>query len=151
MKSLVYIGLGSNVGDREGFLRDALNLIGGDSNIEITVLSSVTETDPVDFYDQPRFLNQIIKAETSLEPADLLGRMKNIEETLGRKRRFDKGPREIDLDILLYDDLILESADLTIPHREIVNRGFILDHLIELDPELVDPRTNKKYSEVQKA
>lgn len=146
--ALVYAGLGSNLGNREEYIASARVLISSIYESLIIAESSIKETEPVDFTDQPMFINQIIKIETGLPPEELLDLFKAIEKQLGRKQRFHKGPREIDIDILLYDNLIYRSDRLIIPHPEIMNRKFILQHLIELDPELADPVTHKKYREV---
>jgi 2-amino-4-hydroxy-6-hydroxymethyldihydropteridine diphosphokinase len=90
----------------------------------------------------------IIKIETDLDPVTLLHHLKEIEVEMGRVYRFSKGPREIDIDILLYNDLVMNESTLKIPHPEILRRDFILEHLAELDPELTDPVSKKKYSEV---
>ncbi len=146
--AIVYIGLGSNLGDRKKKLSDAIQHVASGCPVTILDKSSIIETDPVDYLDQPRFLNQVIVVETSLAPRDLLRELKQAEADLGRTKSFSKGPRTIDLDILLYDDIILNTDDLKIPHPEIKNRKFILRHLVELDPELKDPATGKKYREL---
>jgi 2-amino-4-hydroxy-6-hydroxymethyldihydropteridine diphosphokinase len=116
----------------------------------LTILkqSSILETKPVNFLQQPGFLNKIIVLETQLPPLELLYTLKQAEIDLGRKKIFPKGPRSIDLDILLYDDLVLNIEDLIIPHPEIKNRKFILQHLVELDPELIDPVSGIKYKDL---
>jgi len=144
----VYVGLGSNMGDREEYLASARELIISETGSRLIAESSISETEPVEFTDQPMFINQIINIEVSLEPEELLDSFKNIEKKLGRQHRFPKGPREIDIDILLYNNLIYRSERLVIPHPEIINRIFVLQHLVELDPELADPVTSKKYREV---
>jgi len=146
--AIAYIGLGSNLGDRKKNLADALQHLATRCHVSILTASSIVETDPVDYLDQPRFLNQVIVIETSRAPHDLLRELKQAEADLGRTKSFPKGPRTIDLDILLYDDVTLNTDDLTIPHPEIKNRKFILRHLIELDPEIKDPATGKKYREL---
>jgi 2-amino-4-hydroxy-6-hydroxymethyldihydropteridine diphosphokinase len=146
--AIAYIGLGSNLGEREKNLENAIRHLASHSAITILKKSSVIETDPVNYRDQPRFLNQVIIIETYLAPHDLLRELTKAEADLGRKKSFPKGPRTIDLDILLYDDIMLKTDDLTIPHPEIKNREFILRHLVELDPDLKDPETGKKYSEL---
>lgn len=146
--AVVYIGLGSNMGDRREYLRKAAELILLKCGASLLAKSSIKETKAVDFEDQPDFLNQIIKIETGLEPLELLDNLKKIEAGMGRIYRFSKGPREIDLDILLYDDLIMDEGILKIPHPGITERGFILEHLAELEPELTDPVSKKKYTEV---
>ncbi len=146
--AIVYIGLGSNMGDRDLYLRSAVVNILKKCSAALIAESSIKETKAVDFKDQPDFLNQIIKIQTELPPLILMGFLKEIEENMGRVYRFSKGPREIDLDILLYDDKIINESILKIPHPEILKRDFIIEHLIELDPELIDPVSKKKYSEV---
>ena len=146
--SVVYIGLGSNMGDRSEYLRSAALNILKKCDAVLMAESSVKETKAVDFREQPDFLNQVIKIKTDLNPLMLLKMLKEIEADMGRIYRFSKGPREIDLDILLYDDIILNDIILKIPHPEILKRDFVLEHLIELDPELTDPVSQKKYSEV---
>ncbi len=143
----VYIGMGTNVGDREKNLLDALERIGSIDEVDITGKSSVLETEPVDYLEQPHFLNQVVKIGTNLEPDKLLEKLQSIESLMGRERGVPKGPRIIDLDILLYDDRVIETDRLTVPHPEILNRSFILEHLLELDPDLVNPVTRLKYRE----
>jgi dihydroneopterin aldolase/2-amino-4-hydroxy-6-hydroxymethyldihydropteridine diphosphokinase len=149
--AIVYIGLGSNMGDREKNLADAVSRLSSLPFITFLKQSSVLETEPVDYLEQPRFLNKIIVIETTLAPRELLNRTGKIEIELGRRKTVPKGPRTIDLDILLYDDIILQTADLTIPHPEIKNRKFILQHLVELDPDLTDPITKQKYRDMARA
>lgn len=144
----VYIGLGSNIGKREEYLRRAILKIKEKTGAELISESTVMETEAVDFEDQPDFLNMIIKVRTDLAPRRLLDLLLEIENEIGRIRRFPKGPREIDLDILLYDDLIMNEPVLTIPHPGILNRDFIMQHLLELDPEIIEPVSQKKFSEV---
>ncbi len=148
MLTRVFIGLGSNLGDREKMLSDAVIMLQEDGAVHVKKRSSVAETEPVDFLSQPDFLNQIIEAETDLDPETLYSRCREIESKLGRVRTFEKGPREIDLDILLYGNQEYNSGNLTIPHIGIMKRRFILDHLVELDPDLIDPVSKMKYSEV---
>ena len=135
-----YIGLGSNLGDREGFLRRALELLRVEPEIDVTAVSSVRETDPVGLVDQPRFLNAVARVETDLAPRELLDRMLAAERELGRRRdgpRF--GPRTIDLDLLLYGDEQIEEPGLEIPHPRLAERRFVLEPLAELDAALEVP------------
>ena len=141
----VYIGLGTNLGNKYKNISDAINHISASEKISIIKKSSIKETDPVDYLDQPVFLNQIILIETTIEPEELLQLLNKIEVQMGREKTIPKGPRIIDLDILLYNDLIYNSEKLTIPHQEIKNRDFILEHLVELDDKLVDPITHDQY------
>src|SRR3990172_11616855 len=107
-----YIGLGSNIGDREANLKKAVSQLASCCPVTILKQSSILETGPVDYLDQPRFLNQIIKIQTDLPPPDLLKTLQRAEIELGRKKSIPKGPRSIDLDILLYDDIIMSTRDL---------------------------------------
>jgi 2-amino-4-hydroxy-6-hydroxymethyldihydropteridine diphosphokinase len=135
-----YVGLGSNLGDREGFLRRAVELLRAEPGIDVLAVSSVRETDPVELVDQPRFLNAVARVETDLAPGVLLDRMLAAERALGRRRdgpRF--GPRTIDLDLLLYGDEAIEEPGLTVPHPRLAERRFVLEPLHELDPDLVVP------------
>jgi len=135
-----YVGLGSNLGDREETLRRALAALAGDPAIEVAAVSSFRETDPVGYLDQPRFLNAAAAVETDLAPQELLERLLAIERSLGRTRdgpRF--GPRTIDLDLLLYDDVRLDEPGLTLPHPRAHERTFVLEPLGELDPDLEIP------------
>lgn len=143
--ALAYIGLGSNLGNREKQLEKAIAAIASGLPAIILKKSSIIETEPVDYLDQPRFLNQVILIETDLRPHDLLRQLQKTEGDLGRTKSFPKGPRTIDLDILLYDNIIMKTDDLIIPHPEIKNREFVLKHLLELEPDIMDPATGKKY------
>ncbi|MBN2080060.1 MAG: 2-amino-4-hydroxy-6-hydroxymethyldihydropteridine diphosphokinase [Spirochaetes bacterium] len=143
--SLAYIGLGSNLGDRTSQLAMAVNHLAAHRDITLVARSSIVETEPVDLLDQPRFLNQVVAVKTVMGPRELLGALKEAERRLGRVPGVPKGPRTIDLDILLYDDMVMDTDDLTIPHREIRNREFVLRHLLELDPDIVDPVTGKPF------
>jgi 2-amino-4-hydroxy-6-hydroxymethyldihydropteridine diphosphokinase len=134
----VWLALGSNLGDREGYLRAALEGLKR-AGLRLLRQSRVKETEPVGIRDQPRFLNQVVEATTTLEPAELLAAIKSLEGELGRIPRARWGPREIDIDILLYGDRIVDQDGLRIPHPELTHRAFLLDLLTEVDPELVDP------------
>jgi 2-amino-4-hydroxy-6-hydroxymethyldihydropteridine diphosphokinase len=148
MKERIFLGLGSNLGHREENLRNAVRLISETSGLEVKRRGSVLETAAVDFTDQPDFLNQVILCESGHDPMYLLRRFQQIEGIMGREESFPKGPRLIDIDILLYGGLIMETPELVIPHPGIVQRWFVLVQLTELDPELADPAAQKKYSEV---
>jgi 2-amino-4-hydroxy-6-hydroxymethyldihydropteridine diphosphokinase len=122
---ITYLGLGSNMGDRELNIRKALALI--EERYEILDHSSLYEAEPVGFEDQPRFLNMVVKIESgNSSPAMLLHFVKSAEMEIGRKESFRWGPRSIDIDILLIDDVACESDELTVPHREFMNRNFVL-------------------------
>jgi len=143
--AFAYIGLGSNLDDRKKNLDAAADAIASNPGTIVVKKSTIIETDPVDYLNQPRFLNQVILIETDLAPLELLRHLQQIETDLGRSRTIPKGPRTIDLDILLYDTIVMETGDLTIPHPQIKNREFILKHLVELGPELTDPVSGDAY------
>lgn len=137
----VFIGLGTNRGDREENLRRALEHI--QTFIDIERSSSVYETEPVGYEDQNWFLNMVVKGTTNLPVNDLLARLQAIENTMGRERSIKNGPRIIDLDILFYSDTICATDSLTIPHPEIQNRGFVLAPLHEIAPGFIHPAFKK--------
>lgn len=134
----VYIGLGSNLGDRLANMREAVRRLG--DIMTITDVSPLYETDPVGYIDQPAFLNAVVAGETVLEPLDLLREMQAIENALERERPFPNAPRTIDLDLLFYDDLVLETDDLTLPHPRLHERAFVLAPLADIASELRHPR-----------
>jgi 2-amino-4-hydroxy-6-hydroxymethyldihydropteridine diphosphokinase len=135
---VAYIGLGSNLGDREKNLRAALERLAELGRVRT---SSLRETDPVGVTDQPRFLNAVAELETDLSPQELLARLLEIEHELGRDRARERrwGPRTIDLDLLLYGDEALDEPGLTVPHPRLAERRFALEPLHELAPELTLP------------
>ena len=145
--STVYIGIGSNLGNREENCRNAIKLL-IESGIKVTKLSSKLETEPWGVVDQPKFINMAIKAEVDQEPSDLLRVLKNIETELGRRTEIRWGPRVIDLDILLYDDQIISTADLEIPHPEMRDRDFVLKPLAEIAPDIRHPVLRKSIKEL---
>lgn len=136
--TLAYVGLGANLGDREGTIRRAVELLGAEPGIEIVAVSALRETDPVGYADQPRFLNGAAAVETELPPRELLDRLLAVERELGRVRgdgpRY--GPRAIDLDLLLYGDQVVDLPGLTVPHPRLAGRRFALEPLHELDSGL---------------
>ena len=134
-----YVGLGSNMGDRRRYLTEAIEAIGRLEDVVITDRASIIETDPYGYEDQDRFLNTVIGLETLLEPRELMRELFAIEDAAGRKREIHWGPRTLDLDLLLFDDYILSSPDLVIPHPEIEKRRFVLDSLCEIAPYVVHP------------
>jgi 2-amino-4-hydroxy-6-hydroxymethyldihydropteridine diphosphokinase len=135
-----YLGLGSNVGDRLGHLRAALDRL-AERGVEVEAVSSVYETEPVgEILDQPDFLNAAVRISTELGPHELLDLCKAIEVEQGRMFGGPRhGPRPLDVDLLLLGDLVLESERLMLPHREVTSRRFVLVPLLELDPELSLP------------
>ena len=143
----VYLGLGSNLGDRQAALERATERLSG-LGIHILRQSSIWETEPQDLPGQPWFLNLVIEAETSLMPRQLLKRVQRVENSFGRKRSVSKGPRVIDIDILLYGDVVMLTPELEIPHPRMVVRRFVLEPLAELAPELRHPRTGRTVEEM---
>ena len=137
MTHVVYLSLGSNLGDRLANLRTAISSL--PPQIMPEVQSSIYETEPWGYSDQPAFLNLVVKADTNLPPLDVLKYLKDIEVVMGRKETFRFGPRLIDLDILFYDDLFIATPDLTIPHPRILERAFVLIPLAEIAPDLSHP------------
>jgi 2-amino-4-hydroxy-6-hydroxymethyldihydropteridine diphosphokinase len=156
---MVYLALGSNVGDREENLRRAIALL-SDAGVKIKKVSSIYETEPVDYLEQDWFLNSVLEAETDLEPLALLRALRRIEVNMGSKKAFAKGPRLIDLDILLYGDQAIDTPVLQIPHPRMLERKFVLVPLVEIAAELQHPSwpatakeilaTSKDQSEVRK-
>jgi 2-amino-4-hydroxy-6-hydroxymethyldihydropteridine diphosphokinase len=142
----VYLALGSNLGDRLANLKQAIVAL--PPQMEVSAKSSVYETPPWGYEDQPKFLNQVIKAKTYLDPEPLLKHLKRLEIALGRKESFPNGPRLIDMDILFYDDLVLNTAALVIPHPRLHERGFVLMPLMDINPELVHPINKKNVREM---
>jgi 2-amino-4-hydroxy-6-hydroxymethyldihydropteridine diphosphokinase len=134
---LTFIALGSNLGDRMTNLEGARGAL--QPALHILAQSPVYETAPWGYTDQPNFLNQVIKAETDLTPEQLLATLKSAEVTLGRTPTFRYGPRTIDLDLLLYDDLVMDTPQLTIPHPRLTERAFVLYPLADLTPDLRHP------------
>jgi 2-amino-4-hydroxy-6-hydroxymethyldihydropteridine diphosphokinase len=152
VKRVAAIALGSNLasewGDREANLREAIlrvRLLG-----QVQAVSSFYDTAPVGYTEQPRFLNGAMLLETELEPADLMQELLAIERAMGRDRAQApaKGPRVIDLDMLLMGDVVLASADLTLPHTAMAARRFVLEPLAEVAPAMVDPRTGLTIREL---
>jgi 2-amino-4-hydroxy-6-hydroxymethyldihydropteridine diphosphokinase len=136
----VFVGIGSNLGDREAYVRQALELLAVERGIELEEVSEIRETDPVGVVDQPRFLNAAARLTTELEPRALLDRLLAIEHSLGRVRTAERyGPRTIDLDLLLYGDRVIDEPGLSVPHPRLAERRFVLEPLAELDPTLVVP------------
>jgi 2-amino-4-hydroxy-6-hydroxymethyldihydropteridine diphosphokinase len=136
----IYVGIGSNLGDREENVRRALKLLGADPAIEVVAVSQLRDTDPVGFLEQPRFLNGAARLRTELPPRVLLGRLLDVEQQLGRVRTGERdGPRTIDLDLLLYGDEVVSEPGLRVPHPRLAERRFVLEPLADLDPALEVP------------
>lgn len=134
-----YIGFGSNIGDRLKHLQNAIHALSKTEGINLQKISSVYKTDPVGYEAQGQFLNGVAAIQTNFSPLFLLHTLKNIETAVGRQRRLRWGPREIDLDILIYGDLCLRTEKLVVPHPEMHLRRFVLVPLAEIAPNLVHP------------
>ncbi len=139
----VYLGLGSNMGDREQYLLQAIGLLEESKNIKIKNVSSIYETAPIGYLDQGAFLNMAVEIETPLAPLPLLEQTSRIENTLNRKREIHWGPRTIDVDLLLFNQEIIHEEKLTVPHPRMAERAFVLVPLMEIAPELYLPGKGK--------
>ena len=137
--TVAYIGIGSNQGDRGAFCREAVDRIGTKSTVRIKKVSSLYETEPMEYLDQDWFYNAVIEIETSLSPLPLLRHCQKIENALGKKIAIPKGPRTIDLDLLFYDQKVMSRPGLTLPHPAAAMRPFVLMPLSEIAPDFVHP------------
>ncbi|WP_320127639.1 2-amino-4-hydroxy-6-hydroxymethyldihydropteridine diphosphokinase [uncultured Sphaerochaeta sp.] len=145
---LAYIALGSNLGNKKENLDKAIAELGKTEGIKVTAVSSFLETAPVGYTDQPNFLNGVVGVQTTLTPYQLLKRCNEIEQTLKRVRLIHWGPRTIDLDILLYGNLIQQEEKLTIPHPRMLEREFVMQPLCEIAPLFIHPQCNKTIEEL---
>lgn len=136
---IAYLGLGSNIGDRKANIDRAIELLKAQRDVEIIKASSIHETAPVGYRDQPDFFNAVVMIETRLKPRELLNAVLSIESLMGRKRTIRWGPRVIDIDILLYDNERLDEDDLHIPHPRMLEREFVMKPLAEIAPDLILP------------
>lgn len=139
MTTTAFVGIGSNLGDRESHLSRAVELLSTADNIEVSAVSQIRETEPVGPVEQGPFLNAAVRVETELAPRELLHLLLDIEERMGRVRRERFGPRTIDLDLLLYGDEVVDEPGLTVPHPRLTERRFALEPLSDLDPGLTIP------------
>lgn len=144
----IFIGVGSNLGDRAGYLSFAENSVRALPDIRGFQSASVIETAPYGYTEQGKFLNTVFMAETLYTPTELLEKLHEIENAAERKREIHWGPRTLDLDILLYDDLVTEDVALTIPHPELTKRLFVLEPLCELFPQGVHPLEKRRYRDI---
>lgn len=135
--SPVYLALGTNLGDRHGNLKTAIQMLR--EQVSIAQRSSIYETEPAYVTEQPRFLNMVVRGTTTLSPHALLAFLKHLEQIIGRQPGLRYGPRLIDLDILFYGDTVLNTPDLIIPHPRFAERAFVLIPLAEIAPEMVPP------------
>jgi 2-amino-4-hydroxy-6-hydroxymethyldihydropteridine diphosphokinase len=146
-EALVYLSLGSNLGDRTANLKAAIAALPS-ANFRVQKVSSFYETEPVDYLDQPWFLNCVVEGETNSQPIDLLRALRAIESQLGSKKAFAKGPRRLDIDILLFGDLSLDAPELQVPHPRMLERKFVLAPLAEIAPQLRLPQWSGDVSEL---
>ena len=141
----IFLSFGSNIGDRRNYIEDAFRRLS--SHGKIIHISDIIETEPVDYTEQDKFLNCVAEFETDEEPEVLLISLKNIEKEMGRVKTIDKGPRIIDIDILLYGSIVLQSEKLTVPHKSMIDRKFFLELLLSLDSEIENPVNGKPFKE----
>ena len=146
MDHTVYLSLGSNIGNRPANLKQAISSLR--PQMEVKARSKVYETPPWGYTEQDKFLNQVVKVSTYLEPEPLLKHLKRLEIALGRKETFHYGPRLIDMDILFYDALVLETPQLILPHPHVHERGFVLIPMMDVAPDLVHPVKGKSIREL---
>ncbi len=142
----VYLALGSNLGNRAANLKEAIAALS--PQVDVKARSKVYETTPWGYTQQDKFLNQVLKGKTYVQPEPLLKHLKRLEVALGRQATFQNGPRLIDIDILFYDDLVFESPILTLPHPRVHERGFVLLPLMDIAPDLVHPTKHKTIREL---
>jgi 2-amino-4-hydroxy-6-hydroxymethyldihydropteridine diphosphokinase len=149
MHKLVYLSLGSNIGDRDGNLRTAISNLAEIGNV--VAVSSFYETEPVELTAQPWFLNCAIKFETEKMPRQLISAILNLEQSMGRQRKQKKGPRTIDIDVLLFGSSIIEIPSLTVPHPRLHERRFVLEPLAEIAPDARHPVFKRTVRELRDA
>lgn len=146
---MVYLGLGSNLGDRHNNIERAVCLLKEEPEVKVLRVSSIIETEPEENINQPKFLNAVSEIETNLSPIDLLGKLKRIENRLGRPKEYERNsPRIIDLDILIFGDLLLRGKTLTIPHVKLHKRHFVLGGIVEFAPDLFVPGHKKTVKQL---
>ncbi|MFH1571340.1 MAG: 2-amino-4-hydroxy-6-hydroxymethyldihydropteridine diphosphokinase [Gemmatimonadota bacterium] len=143
MRDLAYVGLGANLGDRLASLRSGVAGLEAEAGIQVQACSSVYESEPVGYVDQPAFYNAVIGVHSSLAPRDLLTALFRVEQAHGRQRLVRWGPRTHDLDLLLWGDCVIDAPDLSLPHPRLLERAFVLVPLLEIAPEARHPVTGQ--------
>jgi len=141
--AIVYAGLGSNLGSKSDNIKKALDMLDMADNVSVLAVSSLYETEPEGYEDQDWFLNAAAQLKTALSPVELLKLFKEVEQAIGRQKSVRWGPREIDLDLLLYDELSFESPDLVVPHPRMHQRAFVLAPLAEIAENVLHPILDK--------
>lgn len=149
IKSIAFLAIGTNLGDREKNLAAALNKINEDENCEILSTSSIYETKPYGELNQSNYLNMVVKIATALSPSQLILSLQSIEKSLGRLKREKWKEREIDIDVLLYDSLVVKEVGLKIPHYDLTNRDFFVLPLLEIESEITNPIDGKLLKELE--
>ncbi len=149
MENISFIGIGSNLESRITFIKNALDLLQMDNNIKVVKISSIYETKPYGYTDQENFLNCVVKIQTNYSLMELFKKTKDIEFEIGRQKREKWGPREIDLDLLFFNDIIYCDDKLNIPHRDVLFRDFVLVPLLEIEPDIYHPVEKKKISDLE--
>lgn len=139
----IFLGLGSNLGDRENHIVKAIKALNNVAGVKVNRIAPLYKTPPWGHVEQEWFLNTVVEIETQLNPHQLFKEIKNIEEQIGRTPSFRWGPREIDIDILLFNDQIIADAELEIPHRHLTERAFVLKPLLDLEPAIRHPATKE--------
>ena len=144
----VYLGLGSNIGDKKQYIIDAIEALSDDRHINLIQVAEMIETEPYGHVEQDDFLNTCVHIETDYTPYEMLDKAMEIEQSLDRERLIKWGPRTIDIDILLYKDLQIEQDNLTIPHEELHLRSFVLEPLNSIAKDVVHPVFNQTIHEL---
>ncbi|MFJ7978554.1 2-amino-4-hydroxy-6-hydroxymethyldihydropteridine diphosphokinase [Peribacillus sp. JNUCC 23] len=148
MENYSFLSIGSNVGDRSEYIKEAIRLLHEEKEVKVLQTSSLYETAPIGYIDQPQFLNAVILVNTGLSAVELLNVCQEIERKLGRKREIRWGPRTLDLDILLYNHENIETERLSVPHPRMVGRAFVLVPLLEINPTIMLPTTDTPLNDI---
>ncbi len=146
MSHTVYLSLGSNLGDRETNICRALRMISDMEGFEMIAQSAIYITEPIDMEDDtPQFMNMVVKGQFKYTPVELLSNLQKIETRLGRTEKGNYKPRAIDIDILLFGDNIIDTDRLTVPHKKMTERGFVLVPLLQIEPDIIHPATDERF------